>query len=71
MAADYITAEQFMAHLSSNCKVLLSWMAPDQFPTGARDFSILHGFQAGSGTLPVSYKMVTGGFFLGGKATGA
>jgi hypothetical protein len=41
-----------------------------QFPVGARDFSLLHSVQTGSGSLPVSCLISTGGFIPGSNATG-
>jgi hypothetical protein len=41
-----------------------------RFPAGARNFSPLNHVQKGSGPHPFSYPIVTGGSFLGGKATG-
>jgi hypothetical protein len=40
-------------------------------PAGARDFSLLHSVQTGSGADPTSYPMSTGGSFPGGNAAGA
>jgi hypothetical protein len=40
-----------------------------RFQAGARDFSLFHSVQTGSGAQPASYPMDTGGDFPGGKAT--
>jgi hypothetical protein len=37
----------------------------------ARDFSLFHSFQTGSGAHPASYLMGTGSSLRGGKAAGA
>jgi hypothetical protein len=42
-------------------------MAGVQFLTGARDFSLLHCFQVGSGAYPATYAMDTGNSFPGVK----
>jgi hypothetical protein len=39
-----------------------------RFPAGARDFSVLHSVQTGSGAHPSSYPISTGGPFFRGKA---
>jgi hypothetical protein len=44
------------------------WMTGVRFPTGERDFSLLHSVQTGSGAHPASYPMGTGGYFPEGKA---
>jgi hypothetical protein len=41
------------------------------FLAGARNFSLHHRVQNGSGAHPASYPMVTGGSFSVGKAAGA
>jgi hypothetical protein len=41
-----------------------------RFPTGARNFSLHHRVQNGSGAHPTYYPMSTRGSFLGGKAAG-
>jgi hypothetical protein len=41
-----------------------------RFPVGARNFSLHHRVQNGSGAHPASYSMGIRGFFLGGKAAG-
>jgi hypothetical protein len=41
-----------------------------QFPAGAGNFSLHHLVQTCSGAHRVSYPMVTGGSFRGGKAAG-
>jgi hypothetical protein len=41
-----------------------------RFPASARDFSLLHSVQTGSGAHPASYTMGTRGCFPGGKAAG-
>jgi hypothetical protein len=42
-----------------------------RFPAGARNFSLHHRLQNGSGVHPASYPISTRGSFLGGKAAGA
>jgi len=42
-----------------------------RFPTGPGNFSLRHHVQTGSGVLPASYPVGTGGSFAGGKAAGA
>jgi hypothetical protein len=42
-----------------------------RFPTGERDFSLLHSVHTGSGAHPVSYIVGTGSSFHSGKAAGA
>jgi hypothetical protein len=42
-----------------------------RFPEGARNFSLHHRVQNGSGAHAVSYPMGTGGSFPGGKAAKA
>jgi hypothetical protein len=42
-----------------------------RFPAGARNFSLRHRVQNGSGAHPASYPMGTRGSSLGGKAAGA
>jgi hypothetical protein len=37
----------------------------------SQEFSLLHVVQTGSGVHPASYLISTGGYFPGGKATGA
>jgi hypothetical protein len=39
------------------------WTAWVRFPTGSKDFSLLHRVQTGSGAHPASYVMGTGGSF--------
>jgi hypothetical protein len=41
-----------------------------KFPAGARNFSLHHSFQTGSGAHPASCPMDTKGSFLGAKAAG-
>jgi hypothetical protein len=41
-----------------------------QFPAAARNFSLKHRIENGSGANPASYPMGTRGFFLAGKAAG-
>jgi hypothetical protein len=45
-------------------------MARVRFPVGARDFSLLHSVQTGSGARPPSYPMGTRGFFPATKRLG-
>jgi hypothetical protein len=47
------------------------WMAGVQFPAGAKDVSLFHSVQTGSGALPASYSMDIRVYFLGDKAAGA
>jgi hypothetical protein len=42
-----------------------------RFPARARNFSLHHRVQNGSGAHPASYPMGTRGSFLGGRAVGA
>jgi hypothetical protein len=42
-----------------------------QFPARARNFSLHHRVQTGSGAHQAPYPMGTGGSFSGGKAVGA
>jgi hypothetical protein len=42
-----------------------------RFPAGARDFSLLHSVQNGSGAHPASYPVVPEALSRGGKAAGA
>jgi hypothetical protein len=37
----------------------ISWRAGSSYPAGARDFSLLHNFQTGSGAHPVSYPVTS------------
>jgi hypothetical protein len=47
------------------------WTVEFIFPTGARDFSVLHRAKTGSGAHPASHPIGTGGFsFYGGKTAG-
>jgi hypothetical protein len=58
----------------SSCMLIgiaTGWTAGVRFPAGARDISLLHSFQTGSGAHPASYPMGTGSCFSGGKAAGA
>jgi len=41
-----------------------------EFLLGARDFTLLHHVQTGSGTHPALYLMGSVGFFLGATAAG-
>jgi hypothetical protein len=41
----------------------MGWMARVRFPGGSRDFCLLYNIKTGSGTHPVSYSMVLGGYF--------
>jgi hypothetical protein len=47
------------------------WTTGVGFPAGARDFSLLHSVQTGSGDRPASYRMCTVDSFPGGKTAGA
>jgi hypothetical protein len=49
----------------------MSWMAEVRFLTEARDFSLLHSVQTGTGTHPASYPMGTRGSFPGDKVAGS
>jgi hypothetical protein len=49
----------------------MGWTAGVRVLAEVRYFSLLHSVQTGSGALPVSYPMGTGGYFLGVKAAGA
>jgi hypothetical protein len=49
----------------------ISWKAGVLFPAGARNFSLLHTVQTGSGAHPASSPMGTGDSFPGGKAVEA
>jgi hypothetical protein len=50
----------------SSVGIAMGWTAGVRFPAGARDSSLLHSAQAGSGSHPASYPIGTGG-----KAAGA
>jgi hypothetical protein len=50
--------------------IATGWTAGARFPTGAKDFSLLHSVQAGSGAHPISYTLGTGGTFPGSTAAG-
>jgi hypothetical protein len=43
----------------------------DSIPVQAKDFSLLHSVQTGSGTHPASYAMGTGGCFPGVETSNA
>jgi hypothetical protein len=45
------------------------WMVWVQFLARARDFSLLHSVQTGSGAHPASYQMDSRASFSGGSAT--
>jgi hypothetical protein len=55
--------------LDSLCGWATDWTAGVQFLTGARDFSLLHGFQTSYGAQSAYYTMGTGDFFPRDKAT--
>jgi hypothetical protein len=46
------------------------WGSRVRLPAGTGNFSLHHRVQNGSGALPASYPMGTGGSFPGGKAAG-
>jgi hypothetical protein len=48
----------------------MDYTAGVQFPTGAREFSLLHNIETGSGAHPASYPMGTGNSLPVGKAAG-
>jgi hypothetical protein len=48
----------------------MDWMAGDQFPVRATDFSLLNGIQTDTGFHPTSYRTGIGGSFPEGKAVG-
>jgi hypothetical protein len=47
------------------------WVAGIRFPTGERDYSLLHSVQTGSGAHPASYPVGTGSSFPWTKAARA
>jgi hypothetical protein len=47
--------------------IATGWRAGVRFPVRARDFSLHHIVQTGSGAHPASYPMVTAGSFPRGK----
>jgi hypothetical protein len=49
----------------------MGWTARVRLPGGAKDFSLLYGFQTGSAAHPASYPMVTRGSIPGDKVAGA
>jgi hypothetical protein len=51
--------------------IATGWTAGVRFPSKARDFSLFHNLQTGSGAHPASYPMDTGGSFPGGNVAGA
>jgi hypothetical protein len=55
----------------SSVGIATGWTTGVRFPAGARDFSLLHRVQTGSGAHPASYTIGTGGSFPGDKAAGA
>jgi hypothetical protein len=73
------TCSQFCKLLDSNQELSRhnDWYGPDdqvsrvRFPVGARNFSLHHRVQNGSGAYPASYPMGTRGSFPEGKAAGA
>jgi hypothetical protein len=48
----------------------MGWTAGVRFSAGAKELSLLHSIQTGSGAHPASYPMGTGGFFPGLKQPG-
>jgi hypothetical protein len=59
----------FIRSRDSLVGVETGWTAGVRFPAGARYFSIFHSVQTGFRAHPAFYRMSTGGFFPGGKAT--
>jgi hypothetical protein len=76
---EYVSKEMFIfiiktygpGELGRYCNGLRDGRPGVRFPSGARDSSVPHTVQTGSGGLPTSYTISTGGSFPGSKAAGA
>jgi hypothetical protein len=70
-----VVGNQRFGGRDSSVGIALGYGLDDQssrvrFTAGARNFSVHHRVQNGSGAHPASYPMGTGGSFPGGKAAG-
>jgi hypothetical protein len=70
----YISLITEAVHISnsrnSSVGIATGWTAGVRFPVEAKDFSLLHSGQTGSGAHPASHPLDTGDSFPGGKAEG-
>jgi hypothetical protein len=55
----------------SSVGIPTGWTVGVRFPAAARNFSLFHSVQIGSGAHPVSYTMRNGGLFPEGKEAGS